>query len=416
MDLRHRIKQIIFKNISESTNWTDEALVLKRTPEDNKIAIQSDLSGEREASSETFKNKEKIKKANIFKWDSKYNAWTTSDANFKQAQFLINSINKTEILIDKLEDIEQMVQNSDAPNKNNLSDRIKLFIDDLANATEEAAADAKIKQYLNFFSKFKKHSFTNSFLIFIQNPNATKVAGFRQWEEKFFRRVKKGAKGIMIFAPVTKKADGEEGVNPGEDEKRIISTFKAVYVFDIADTEPIDERGETPKEPNWFDDNTPSETADKLTKYTEIVLQELGINLTQLDAKGGEKGYSAGGHINLSSEIAGIGKLSTLIHELAHELMHWKKSSPFYDDDNIKNNNTNALQELQAESVSYTVLRHYNIPVQHHATYLALWKANKDKIKANMEVIIRVAKFIIEKIDKVEEDFKQINQQTLQNK
>lgn len=62
MDLRHRIKQIIFKNISESTNWTDEALVLKRTPEDNKIAIQSDLSGEREASSETFKNKEKIKK------------------------------------------------------------------------------------------------------------------------------------------------------------------------------------------------------------------------------------------------------------------------------------------------------------------------------------------------------------------
>ena len=61
MDLRHRIKQIIFKNISESTNWTDEALVLKRTPEDNKIAIQSDLSGEREASSETFKNKEKIK-------------------------------------------------------------------------------------------------------------------------------------------------------------------------------------------------------------------------------------------------------------------------------------------------------------------------------------------------------------------
>ena len=73
-----------------------------------------------------------------------------------------------------------MVQNSDAPNKNNLSDRIKLFIDDLANATEEAAADAKIKQYLNFFSKStdvifsSEDSFASAFFFaheFRKNPS-----------------------------------------------------------------------------------------------------------------------------------------------------------------------------------------------------------------------------------------------------
>jgi hypothetical protein len=57
------------------------------------------------------------------------------------------------------------------------------------------------------------------------------------------------------------------------------------------------------------------------------------------------------------------------------------------------------LKELQAESVSYVVLKHYGLPVSHHTTYLALWKANKEKIQSNLEVISKVAQFIISKID-----------------
>ncbi len=247
-------------------------------------------------------------------------------------------------------------------------------------------------------------------MIFIQRPDATKVAGFRQWEEKFHRRVKKGSKGIMIFAPITKKVGNAEAeIENNDSSERVISTFRPVYVFDVSDTEPIDDKGNLPEEPQWFDNNTPSETADELTKYTEVVVQELGIDLTKADAQGKEKGYSSGDHINLTSNVEGVGQLSTLIHELAHELMHWKKSSPFYDETNIQNNQRREMQELQAESVSYTVLRHYNIPVKHHATYLALWKANKDKIKSNMEIIIKVAKFIIEKIDNVAKDFNDKN-------
>ena len=119
--------------------------------------------------------------------------------------------------------------------------------------------------------------------------------------------------------------------------------------------------------------------------------------MTKDTAKGGEKGYSAGGHINLSSDIAGVAEASTLVHEMAHELLHWKKKSPFYTND--EESNTREMKELQAESVSYVVLKHYNLPVSHHPTYLALWKANSDKIRKNMDIITKCAKYIIEGID-----------------
>jgi hypothetical protein len=57
--------------------------------------------------------------------------------------------------------------------------------------------------------------------------------------------------------------------------------------------------------------------------------------------------------------------------------------------------------ELQAESVAYVVMKHYELPVQHQPTYIALWKGNKEKILQNMSTISDVAKFIIDEIDKI---------------
>ena len=64
-----------------------------------------------------------------------------------------------------------------------------------------------------------------------------------------------------------------------------------------------------------------------------------------------------------------------------------------------KEGRNSELYELQAESVSYVVLKHYELPTTQHTTYLALWKANKEKIQDNLEVISKVAQFIITKID-----------------
>ena len=380
-----------------------EALKLQHDRNEGKLIVISDLEG-RAASQETFHNKAVLKQ-NGFNWNG--TNWVIDSNKLDVAKQTLSLVNKAEYIIDQLEDLEDAVENSTADNKDLLKARIDQYIMDLANATDEVALSAEIRRYLTFFSKFHSYSFYNRMLIFIQKPDATKVGSFKLWESKF-RRVKKGSKAIKVLAPVgspkvdtsTSSDDAElDMVNQLGGNRPMVTRFRAVNVFDISDTEPIDERGDVPDSPQWWSENIPSETADILFGAVSEVAADLGIRVTQSDAQGGEKGYSAGDHINISSDVSGAGRLATAIHEIAHELMHWKKSSIYYID-NGEGRLRNELQELQAESVSYVVMKHYGIPVAHHATYLALWKANKERIHNNLEIISKVAQFIIDKIDK----------------
>jgi hypothetical protein len=387
----------------------DEDLVLKRDQSKKAIYVQSDLDSDKARSQETFKNKEALKSAG-FKWDGDIKSWKTDDVNFMLAKKTIETINKKEFLIDTLEQLEEIVASSEnTPEKETLMSKIDMYINDLSNATDEASMSAEIRRYLSFFSKFRGHSLFNTWLIYIQSKGkATKVAGFRQWETKFYRRVKKGAKGLQIFVPIFTKSTSKDDETGEEITKENAVRFRPGYVFDIADTEPIDERGEVPETPNWFADLEPTERSIELYKYFIELCEDMGIEISKSDSERGERGYSAGNKINISSAKEGAGEVSTLVHEIAHELMHWKKSSLYYQP------NTDAkLRELQAESVSYVVLKHYDLPVEHHPTYLALWKANKDKIKENVNVITNVAKFIITEIDKIERRYQNPNQDKL---
>ena len=392
----------------------DEDLVLKRDQSKKAIYVQSDLDSDKARSQETFKNKEALKSAG-FKWDGDIKSWKTDDVNFMLAKKTIETINKKEFLIDTLEQLEEIIASSEnTPEKEGLMGKIDMYINDLSNATDEAAMSAEIRRYLTFFSKFKGHSLFNTWLIYIQSGGkATKVAGFRQWETKFYRRVKKGAKGLQIFVPIFTKSTSKDDETGEEITKENAVRFKPGYVYDISQTEPIDERGEVPEEPNWFADLEPTERSIELYKYFIELCEDMGIQISKSDSERGEKGYSAGNKINISSAKEGAGEVSTLVHEIAHELMHWKKSSIYYQE-----NTNRELEELQAESVSYVVLKHYELPTEHHPTYLALWKANKEKIKDNVKVITDVAKFIITEIDKIEKRNQKnevINEQTKQD-
>ena len=379
-------------NLNE--NIMREALKLQHDKANNRLIVLSDLEG-KAASQETFKNKNVLKQ-NGFIWTG--TNWAIPSDKLEVAKKTLSIVNKAEYIINTLEDVEEAVMESNSDNKSLLKAKLDQYISDLANATDEAALSAEIRRYLTFFSKFHHYSFNNKILIYIQKPDSTRVASYRTWQSKY-RQVKKGAKAITILAPIVNKVKGAEVKDDSDVETRPqdIRGFKAVSVFDISDTEAIDERGNAPETPKWFGDNTPNETAEKLFVAISEVASDMGIKITQTDSKRGEKGYSAGDHINLTSDVQGVSKLSTMIHEIAHELMHWKSSSIYYQGDETKYNA--AIKELQAESVSYVVLKHYGIPVSHHTTYLALWKANKEKIQKNLEVISKVAEFIIKKID-----------------
>lgn len=94
------------------------------------------------------------------------------------------------------------------------------------------------EQFETFSGYFAKYSIRNQMLIFMQNPNATGVAGYRAWQDQG-RQVKKGERGIMIFGPAKKRVIEEE--KNGKTEERTISMPPPVVtVFDISQTEPLE--------------------------------------------------------------------------------------------------------------------------------------------------------------------------------
>jgi hypothetical protein len=381
----------------------NEKLILKR--KDDKIYTVSDDPDEKKKSFkdwETVRNKEKLKKAG-FSFDGV--AWWLPTSKLKQAQEIIAQINNSPIekLLDKVEDLPEFIDaTDDFTKKGELTRKIEGFIDTLSGEVDAVKASEAFKSYVEFSTKFHSYSFNNIMLIYLQNKNATRLAGIKKWNE-LHRRVKPGAKAIWILAPVIVKDDdyqaGDDSkVDDAVKSKRVIG-FRAVRVFDVADTEAIDERGNIPEKPQWHGNDEPEEKADKLVELGIKLADELGVKVDREAARRGEKGWAKGDHINVVTGIAGAGAFGTLVHEIAHSLMHFKETSPFYVNDEKRL--SSAEMELEAETISYVVLKHYGLPAQHHPVYLASWKANKDSFQKHMAIMTKVSSFIIKNLDRL---------------
>ena len=80
--------------------------------------------------------------------------------------------------------------------------RIKLqeYYDRMEQAVTAILTNADVRDYLKKVALFRKYSFGNTLFIVLQRPSAARVAGLTTWN-RLGRRVKKGEKGITIFAP-----------------------------------------------------------------------------------------------------------------------------------------------------------------------------------------------------------------------
>ena len=118
--------------------------------------------------------------------------------------------------------------------KQNLAQQLaENALDQLADALAGGKSETLL-HYLSVMARFHRYSWTNLLLIATQRPDASHVAGFHTWRQ-LNRFVRKGAKGIAIFAPMVSKknAKGEDT----EDEQTRLFGFRTAYIFDIADTE-----------------------------------------------------------------------------------------------------------------------------------------------------------------------------------
>ena len=98
----------------------------------------------------------------------------------------------------------------------------------MADSVTELMNAEQYKAALKLKRKFHHYSLNNCWLIALQFPTATQVAGYKRWQE-LGRQVKKGEKSIAILAPLIKR-DKET------DERKVIG-FRTASVFDLYQTE-----------------------------------------------------------------------------------------------------------------------------------------------------------------------------------
>jgi antirestriction protein ArdC len=124
------------------------------------------------------------------------------------------------------------------------------------SAELEAGKSEALTTYPAAMGRFHRYSWGNVLLINSQRPDATHVAGFHTWHD-LGRWVKKGEKGIMIFAPMLVKqrepsSAAREAIKP--DEVFRLAVFRTAYVFDASQTEgrPLPQLAKTTGDPRDY--------------------------------------------------------------------------------------------------------------------------------------------------------------------
>jgi len=288
----------------------------------------------------------------------------------------------------------------------NPRDRMKEITDKLEAGIKGIFDSEKYKDYLQTLSKFHNYSFNNCILIAMQKPDASHVAGFNDWRDKFKRPVMKGEKGIKILAPApfkTKKlvdavnADGkpvfENGRRKKEEKEITVPAFKIVSVFDVSQTdgEPLPQIGV-------------DELTGNVDRYKELfaALEKTSPVPVGFEALSpGTKGvyYQEDKRIAVNEGMSELQNLKTLVHEIAHARLHdIDKNAP---KDTLRPDKD--TREVQAESVAYAVCLHYGLDTSGYSFgYVAEWSGGKelDILKASLDTIRKEADAIITEVDK----------------
>lgn len=131
-------------------------------------------------------------------------------------------------------------------------ERIQELTDGIDRGIREMFGSGRYKEFLTVMSRFNRYSLNNTMLIFMQKPDAVRVASYDNWKNKYGRGVVRGEKGITIIAPApyrkvvdTPKLDPKTG-RPvvGTDGKAVtvqrevtVPAYKPTVVFDQSQTE-----------------------------------------------------------------------------------------------------------------------------------------------------------------------------------
>ena len=212
----------------------------------------------------------------------------------------------------------------------------------IVEQVQQLADSGQWRAFLEFARSFHTYSLNNLLLILAQKPDATMVAGFRQWQAKG-RQVRKGEKSIKIFGYREKTATTDD--DAGADEGRVIRYFPTLSVFDIAQTDPVEGADPLPSDPTQRLTGGDDGVIAPLTAHLE--LRGWAISRAPLTHASGYTDPEAL-RVILAEGISVEQSAKTLIHETAHiELRHIESVEEYRQH--------RGRMEVEAESVAYVV-------------------------------------------------------------
>ena len=261
----------------------------------------------------------------------------------------------------------------------------------LVVAVEGLASSAEWKAMLEVAGRFHRYSTNNQLLIYLQCPQATRVAGYRAWQ-RLGRQVRKGSQGIAILAPCRRRvapAERDDEHLP-DDKVEILTGFRVVYVFDVSQTE-----GEELPEvvPRRLEGEAPA----GIMKALERHVVDAGFSLRrEAIARSSCNGYADFERrlVVLRDDIGGIQALKTLIHELAHVVLHAEADL-----------SQRSVPEIEAESVAFVVSSALGFDTSGYSfAYVARWaEGDAELVAATAKRVTAAARTILNSLEAAEE-------------
>lgn len=236
------------------------------------------------------------------------------------------------------------------------------------------ANDASWRRMMDFLAKFRHYSFNNTILIYMQKPDATMLAGYKQWMSRG-RKVKKGEKSIKIFGHSIGKRKDENGnvVLNNDGTEATYEYYPILSVFDVSQTEPIPGKEDLyAKSQEMLKTNVEGGDPEGIYGKLQVWLQVNGYTFSEESNLGGAQGATVqqSKQVRVLSSLSPASKAATLIHECAHVLLH-------KDTDDYREHR--GLRETEAESVGYIVGKMHGLDTSEISIpYVTSW-SNGDK-------------------------------------
>ena len=280
----------------------------------------------------------------------------------------------------------QPVQRSESPYQQRTSAKdnptqqaIKQAVDFLIEQLQQGKSEM-LTAYLTAMAQFHSYSFGNILLIAKQKPDATRVAGIRTWNE-LGRYVKKGEKGIQILAPMMgfrRRKNDDTNEDPAAQKLKVLIGFRAVYIFDVSQTEGA----ELPEMRHTVTGEV-GQHRDRLFEF----IQQQNITLEYNERIAPALGVSYGGKIVLLPGQSKAEEFTTLVHELAHEILHKAERRIL---------TTLTVRETEAEAVAFVVGKAVGLDTGLASSdYIQLYHGNAELLAESLEIVQRTASAIL---------------------